>query len=122
MGKNRRFNNSQSPKPIQEKALLEEEPVKEEIVPEVEEEVEVEAIVDGVDMSLNIRMKPEVTPNNQIAILGKGTKLFVLDPKKEYEGSGEKWYKVRLSKANNEGDKIDPTKNGYAMKKYIKLI
>lgn len=72
-----------------------------------------EAVVDGVSMSLNIRMKPKVEPNNQVAILDKGVKLFVHEPDKTIKsGDGEEWYKVRLQ---------DGTK-GYAMKKYIRMI
>ncbi|SFU33196.1 hypothetical protein [Butyrivibrio sp. INlla21] len=88
-------------------------------VEEPKKEDEVEAVVDGVKMNLNIRSKPKIEPNNQIAILGKGTKLIVMSPNKEFKGDGEKWYKVKLSKS---ADDKDPTNVGYAMKKYIKLL
>lgn len=88
-------------------------------VEEPKKEDEVEAVVDGVKMNLNIRSKPKIEPNNQIAILGKGTKLIVMTPNKEFKGDGEKWYKVKLKKS---ADDTDPTNVGYAMKKYIKLL
>ncbi len=119
MAKNRRFQNP-STKPEPKPEVIEAKEVKETVLeetPKVEfqdpEEVEVDAIVDGVQMSLNIRMLPIVEPNNQIAIVGKGAKLKVVNPNKTYDGSGEKWYKVKTSK---------DSQIGYAMKKYIKLI
>lgn len=75
------------------------------------EEPEVEAIVNGVDTALNIRKKPEVKPNNQIGIVGKGSKIVVVDPEKTVKKNGEEWYKVKLN-----------GQPGYAMKKYIKVI
>lgn len=68
----------------------------------------VDGIVEGVDTALNIRRKPEVKPNNQIGIVGKGSKIIVVDPKNPVKKNGEDWYKVML---NGEP--------GYAMKKYI---
>ena len=109
------------------KPSVEPEVVKEDIpeVPEVAEVVEeapkdilVDAVVDGVDTSLNIRKDPEVNANNQIAILGKGTKLQVVNPDDVITNNSGEWYKVRL----DGGDDEDPTRNGYAMKKFIKLI
>ena len=106
------------------KPSVEPEVVKEDI-PEVVEVVEeapkdilVNAIIDGVDTCLNIRKDPEVNVNNQIAILGKGTKLQVVNPDDVVTNEFGEWYKVRL----NGGDDEDPTKNGYAMKKFIKII
>lgn len=91
------------------------EPVKEEIPAEPAEietpEPEVEAVVNGVETALNIRKKPEIKPNNQIGIVGKGTKIIVVNPEKPVKKNGEEWYKVKL---NGEP--------GYAMKKYIKVI
>ena len=92
--------------------------------PKVEEKKEVEeklvdAEVYGVEMSLNIRRNPEVAANNQIAILGRGTKLIVVNPDKTIINKFGEWFKVRLDKA---ADPKDPEKNGYAMKKYIKVI
>lgn len=110
MAKNRRFHNP--PTKVEPKPVVETEEVKEEPMVEVTEDNIVDAIVDGVQMSLNIRMKPVVEPNNQIAIVGKGSKLKVIDPDKTYDGSDEKWYKVKVPKGET----------GYAMKKYIKLI
>lgn len=88
-------------------------------VEEPKKEDEVEAVVDGVKMNLNIRSKPKIEPNNQIAILGKGTKLIVMSPNKEFKGDGEKWYKVKLKKS---ADDKDPINVGYAMKKYIRIL
>lgn len=78
--------------------------------------IEADAVVDGVKMNLNIRSNPKVEPNNQIAILGKGTKLIVMSPDKPVNGDGEIWYKVRLK--NSKDDQII----GYAMKKYIRIL
>lgn len=92
------------------------EEVKKEEEPEIEES---EGVIVGVQMSLNIRSNPEVKPNNQIAILGKGTKIVVLDAKRPIMSNGVEWYKVRLRK---DADPKDPDNNGYAMKKYIKVL
>ncbi len=78
--------------------------------------IEADAVVDGVKMNLNIRSNPKVEPNNQIAILGKGTKLIVMSPDKPVKGDGETWYKVRLK--NGKDDQTI----GYAMKKYIRIL
>ena len=78
--------------------------------------LEVDAVVDGVKMNLNIRSNPKVEPNNQIAILGKGTKLIVMSPDKPINKNGETWYKVRLK--NSKDDQTI----GYAMKKYIRIL
>lgn len=87
---------------------------------EVKEETpeEVFGVVDGVDMALNIRKDPEVKPNNQIAILGKGTKIIVVDAKKTIKNKDGEWYKIRIV----DKDPKDPDGNGYAMKKYIKIV
>ena len=94
-----------------------EEPVVEEAheVEEVKEPVvdEAEAVVDGVQMNLNVRKEPKVAPNNQIGILGKGTKVIVMSPKKTIENGGEHWLKIRFG---------NPPQEGYAMKKYIRMI
>lgn len=104
-----------------------EEPKQDILEPEVEakeepvvEETEIlaDAIVDGVEMSLNIRKDPKVVANNQIAILHKGTKIIVVNPGKPILKDGIEWFKVRLL----DHDPEDPTGNGYAMKKYIKVI
>ena len=88
--------------------------VKEEpIAPAVEEKL-VDAIVDGVDVALNIRKDPEVKPNNQIAILGKGVKIVVVDPEKPIKNKDGEWFKIKIK--DNEPNE------GYAMKKYIKII
>ena len=97
-------------------ADLESEVIKatEELVEEKTEEVE--AVVDGVDMALNIRKDPEIKPNNQIAILGKGTKIIVVDPKKTVKNKDGEWYNVRLKGKKGEDE------NGYALKRYIKVV
>lgn len=113
------------PAPKEVKPVVEE--VKEEIKeapviskePEEEKDEEVEAIIDGVQMSLNIRKNPEIKANNQIAVLSKGTKIIVINPKKVVNHDGREWYKVKLSK-NAKND--DPDNVGYAMKKYIKVL
>lgn len=84
-----------------------------------EKEIEVEAVIDGVNMSLNIRKEPKIKANNQIAILGKGTKVIVMSPDKEYKGDGESWLKIKLKKGVNDKDQDNV---GYAMKKYIRIL
>lgn len=94
------------------------QPVVEEKVPVVEppKEVEANAIIDGVEMALNIRKDPEVKANNQIAILSKGTKIIVIDPDKPIKNKDGEWYKIRIF------DKTHKAEDGFAMKKYIKII
>lgn len=82
--------------------------------PTPEPEDEVEAVVDGVAMNLNIRKNPKVEPNNQVGIVGKGTKLIVMSPKKEQvSADGIHWFKVKFG---------NPPTVGYAMKKYIRML
>lgn len=118
MGKNKGHRIVDTPK----EAVIKTEVPVEETATEVEvpEETEttVDAIVDGVEMSLNIRKDPKVEANNQIAILAKGTKIIVVDPDKPILKDGIEWLKVRLVGHKEK----DPTGNGYAMKKYIKVI
>ena len=106
--------------PVVEEKATEPVAVPEEVKEEIQEPVEnvVDAVIDGVDVSLNIRKEPEVKPNNQIAILGKGVKIKVVDPDKTIKNKSGEWYKIRIVDA----DPKDPTGNGYAMKKYIKII
>lgn len=76
---------------------------------------EVDGVVDGVQSHLNVRLTPEVKADNVLTILKKGTKVKILDSKKTEEGSGEKWFKIRVFN-------VKPEITGYAMKKYIKMI
>lgn len=76
---------------------------------ETEEPEVVEAVVDGVDNLLNIRSAPKVEEGNIVAQIKKETKLKVVDPKK---AKGE-WYRIIVTDRKTEG---------YAMKKYIKII
>lgn len=76
---------------------------------EVEESEVVEAVVDGVDNLLNIRSTPKVEEGNIVAQIKRATKLQVVDPKK---AKGE-WYRIIVTDRKTEG---------YAMKKYIKII
>lgn len=92
-------------------------PITESKPEEVKEEL-VEAIIDGADC-VNIRREPEVIPNNQIAILGRGTKIVVVDPKKTEKNKDGEWYKIRIV---DKADSKDPDNNGFAMKKYIKIV
>lgn len=69
----------------------------------------VEAVVDGVDNLLNIRSTPKVEEGNIVTQIKKETKLKVVDPKK---AKGE-WYRIIVTDRKTEG---------YAMKKYIKII
>ena len=121
MARNRDRNINREPVAIPKPAPVE-EPIAEAAVEEVkvEEPVEekeevVDAIIDGVEMSLNIRKDPEVKANNQIAILGKGVKLKVVDPKKVVKNKDGEWYKIRIFDKNEPSD-------GFAMKKYIKIL
>ena len=107
MGKNKKFTAVETPveEPKIVEEIIEETPTVEEQLPEEpvkkpkKEVVEVDAIVDGVKMNLNIRSNPRVEPNNQIAILGKGTKVIVMNPDKEYKSAdGETWLKIKLKK------------------------
>lgn len=76
---------------------------------ETEEPEAVEAVVDGVDNLLNIRSAPKVEEGNIVVQIKKETKLKVVDPKK---AKGE-WYRIIVTDRKTEG---------YAMKKYIKII
>ena len=89
----------------------------EEAKPEVFQEELADAVIDGAEC-VNIRREPEVIPNNQIAILGKGTKIVVVDPKKTEKNKDGEWYKIRIVGP----DPKDPVNNGYAMKQYIKIV
>lgn len=107
-----------APEPVIEEKVEETiDKVAEEVKTE-EAPVEVFGIVDGVEMALNIRKDPEIKPNNQIAILGKGTKIVVIDANKTVKNEDGEWYRIRIV----DKDPKDPTGNGYAMKKYIKII
>lgn len=70
---------------------------------------EVNAIVDGVNSMLNLRTAPEKTEDNIITTIKKGTKIIVVNPKK----SKGDWYRIRV---------VDTKQEGYAMKRYIKII
>lgn len=85
------------------------EQVHEDFIPPEEDRVKgyVE-VADGT--TLNIRKAPVVRPNNQIAILGKGVELTVVDPGNPINSEGESWYKVEV---NDEP--------GFAMRKFIRL-
>lgn len=88
--------------------------------PKKDEPKEAVGEVVNVDRALNIRSAPEVRPNNQIAIWGKGSKLVVVDPDHPIKDKSNcEWYKVRL---HEDADISDPEQNGYAMKKYIKVL
>ncbi len=115
MGKNKRVFGSEAP-------INKEEPVKEvekvaepevEVVNDVEVVDEVPGVVDNVTKSLNVRKEPKVEPNNQVGILEKGTKVIVMKPKEPIEANGEHWFKIRFG---------EPQQEGYAMKKYIRVL
>lgn len=88
--------NKPAPKPINNQEKVEE--------PEI-----IDGEVYGVNSSLNIRSAPEVKEGNVVMVLKKGTKLKVVDPKKA-KGS---WYRIIVT---------DPKAEGYAMKKFIKIV
>ena len=76
---------------------------------EIEEPEIIDGVVDGVDNLLNVRSAPKVEEGNIVAQIKKETKLKVVDPKK---AKGE-WYRIVVTDRKTEG---------YAMKKYIKII
>ena len=88
--------------------------------PKLQEEVKeletVDAVIDNCEY-LNIRKDPEVKSNNQIAILGKGIKIVVVDPKKTEKNKDGEWYRIRVFDKDTKG-----LTDGYAMKNYIKII
>lgn len=94
------------------KVSTEPAPVKTDVKPDttVQEPVEVEAIVYGVNVMLNIRSTPEKKDGNIITTVNKGVKIIVVDPEKAKD---KEWYKIKI---------IDSKQEGYAMKKFIKII
>lgn len=108
MGKNKRVFGSEAP--INKEVEKVAEP---EVVNDVEVVDEVPGVVDNVTKSLNVRKEPKVEPNNQVGILEKGTKVIVMKPKEPIEANGETWLKIRFGV---------PEQEGYAMKKYIRVL
>lgn len=82
-------------KKVEEKPIVAEEPM------------EVDAIVDGVTTMLNVRSTPEKKEGNVVTTIENGTEVKVREPKKPGE-----WYKIIVT---------DSKKEGYVMKKYIKI-
>lgn len=78
---------------------------------EIKEEI-INAVVDGVNMNLNVRKEPKVDDGNVLSVIPKGTKVIVIT-NKPVESNGEHWLKIRFG---------NPPKEGYAMKKYIKIV
>lgn len=123
MGKHKRFVGAPADeilKPIIEEdsaklleKSLEKEPILDSTI-EIDDE-EVDGVVDGVSSHLNVRETPEVKADNVLTIIKKGTSVKVVTPKKTFEGSGEKWHKIRVFN-------VEPPVNGYAMKKYIRIL
>lgn len=87
-----------NPKPISPQPKVEREE------PEI-----VNGVVDEVDNLLNVRSTPRLEEGNIMMQIKKGTKIQVVDPKK---AKGE-WYRIVVTDRKTEG---------YAMKKYIKII
>ena len=115
MGKNKRVFGSEAPI-NKEESVKEVEKVAEpevEVVNDVEVVDEVPGVVDNVTKSLNVRKEPKVEPNNQVGILEKGTKVIVMKPKEPIEANGETWFKISFG---------EPKQEGYAMKKYIRVL
>lgn len=81
----------------------------------VSKEEIVKGVVKGVQLHLNVRLTPEVKTDNVITILKNGTEVEIIDPKILEEGSGEKWYKIRVFN-------VEPNIVGYAMTKYISVV
>lgn len=106
-----RKGNNRTPAPITYQTEEVKAPVTEEVNITEPEEKLVDGIVDGVQRALNIRKKPKVEANNQIAILSKGTKLIIVDPDKPVKADDNFWYKVKVGE-----------ERGYAMKKYIRIL
>ena len=72
-----------------------------------EEPKEYDGIVEGVEMYLNIRENPDLSASI-ITMIKNGAKLKVVD-----KNEGSDFYKVKSE---------NPAFNGYAMKKYVKLV
>lgn len=94
---------------------VEETPVTEEVKEEIPVEVKIEpeivdAVVDGVNNMLNVRSTPRVEEDNVVTTIKNGTKIKVVDPKK----ATREWFKIIIT----DKDKTE----GFAMKKYIKII
>ena len=77
-----------------------------------EEPVSVEGEVCNVNRFLNVRKHPKVEVNNIVGIIEKGMRIVVTDKKPVTNKDGE-WYKIKVTKSGLEG---------YAMKKYIKIL
>lgn len=110
MGKNKRVFGSEAPINKEVEKVAEPEV---EVVNDVEVVDEVPGVVDNVTKSLNVRKEPKVEPNNQVGILEKGTKVIVMKPKEPIEANGETWFKISFG---------EPKQEGYAMKKYIRVL
>lgn len=110
MGKNKRVFGSEAPINNEVEKVAEPEV---EVVNDVEVVDEVPGVVDNVTKSLNVRKEPKVEPNNQVGILEKGTKVIVMKPKEPIEANGETWFKISFG---------EPKQEGYAMKKYIRVL
>ena len=107
--------NKPSPKP---EAVIQEPVVAEEVVEvaaepvvEIEEPEIVDAEVSGVTDLLNVRATPEKRDGNVVTQIKNGLKIKVVDPKK----STNDWYKIIVTDKDKKTD-------GYAMKKYIKIV
>ena len=74
---------------------------------------EKEGIVEDVDGYLNVRKTPKIEDTNVLEKVNKGTKVMVMSPDKPVSNVDGQWYKLRFG---------NPPKEGYALKKYIRLI
>lgn len=88
---------------VQHKEVAPSEPV----VNKIEEPKEYDGIVEGVEMYLNIRENPNLSATI-ITMIKNGTQLKVVD-----KNEGSEFYKVKSK---------EPAFEGYAMKKYVKLV
>lgn len=95
-----------------------EKPIQEPVVKEEPKEVEapkepeiVEAEVSGVTDLLNVRSTPEKKDGNIVTQIKNGVKIQVVDPKK----AKNDWYKIIVTDKEKKTD-------GFAMKKYIRII
>lgn len=94
------------------KEIVIEEPKPE---PEIAKVKIAKGIVRGVQLHLNVRSTPEVKGDNVVTIIKNATEVEVINPDKQEEGSGEKWYKIKIFN-------VEPNIEGYVMAKYISVI
>lgn len=108
-------NRNEQPKQRAEIAPNASETIKEtvkEIVEETKNDLPNAEVID-IEKFLNVRSTPKVERGNIIGMLTNGTKIIVVDKKPVTDQEKNEWYKIKV---------LDPELDGYAMKKFIKVI